>query len=826
MTQDKQPETKTASDTRREADAQAATADSTTTDPGEAERERGGTEPERALPVLPIRNSVVFPHMMMPLAAGRPASLAAFEAALGSEDKTLVTVPQIDPAIETPGRQDLSDYGTVAVIKKAERAGDTVSLIVEGLYRVRLGEVVHTEPYLAIHVEPAPVVNEQTTEVEALFREMVELATRIAELLEGNAPAAIVQLLTQNQEPLSLAYLLASLLGFSTEKDRAILAANTYGEVLKLMHEYLSHELQVHRLRQEIASSTRSELSREQREYYLRRQLEAIQQELGGESPEGAEAAELRRRLEETELPEEIRKEAHQVLTRLERMSPNAADYQLTRTYLDLLLELPWTTTTADNLNLVHAREILDEDHFDLKEVKDRIIEHLAVMKLNPEARSPILCFVGPPGVGKTSLGKSIARALGRKFDRLSLGGLHDEAELRGHRRTYIGAMPGRLIQSIRRAGTRNPLIMLDEVDKLGRDYRGDPAAALMEILDPEQNNEFRDNYLDLPFDLSKVLFITTANTLDSIPGPLLDRMEILRVAGYSGEEKEQIARRYLIPRQIREVGLQPEQLTIPDETLRYVIRGYTREAGVRELERTIGRIARKVATQHVQSEGDTDAEPVTITPDDVPDMLGPERFMPEKARQKLRPGVAAGLAWTAAGGDVLYIEAAELDRRGRLTLTGHLGRVMKESARAARSYLISMAPQFGIDKERITQASVHIHVPSGAVPKDGPSAGVTMVTALASLFSHHSARSDTAMTGEITLSGLVLPVGGIKEKVLAAHRAGLRRVILPKDNEKDLAELPEHVRDEMKFTFAGRIEEVLAAAIPDMAEQSAVSIV
>jgi ATP-dependent Lon protease len=543
--------------------------------------------------------------------------------------------------------------------------------------------------------------------------------------------------------------------------------------------------------------------------------LRAIQGELGEQSPEQAEVEELHKRMEETELPELARKEVEKELSRLARMSSSAPDYQITRTYVELVLELPWIKATEDVLDLDHARAILDEDHFDLEEVKARIIEHLAVMKLNPKAKAPILCFVGPPGVGKTSLGQSIARALGRKFERMSLGGLHDEAELRGHRRTYIGAMPGRIIRAIRRAGVKNPLLMLDEVDKLGRDFRGDPAAALMEILDPAQNSAFHDNYLDLPFDLSQIFFITTANTLDSIPRPLLDRMEILRLPGYSDEEKRAIASRYLIARQIAEAGLTGEQVSIPDETLSYIIRRYTREAGVRELERVLGRIARKVATRVAR--GDT--RPLTITPGDLSEWLGPERFFSEQARKDLLPGVAAGLAWTEAGGDVLYVEAVLLPEGKKLVLTGQLGTIMQESAKAAQSYIWSKAEDLGASKETIRQSGVHIHVPAGAIPKDGPSAGVTMVTALTSLYTYRPVCSDTAMTGEITLSGLVLPVGGVKEKVLAAHRAGIRRVILPKENGKDLRELPEHVREEMEFILARSIEDVLIAAIPELVE-------
>lgn len=775
----------------------------------EREGEAGG------LPVLPLKNTVLFPQMMMPLAVGRAASLAAVEAALASEDKMLLVVPQVDSSIETPTADDLFTYATTAVVKKAERAENTVHLLVQGLERVERGDLVQSEPYLVIVPRRSPVIREDSTNAEAMHREVIELATQIAQHLEGQGPATIVQILSQIEDRVHQVYLLAMVLGLDAEKGRKLLAASDELTLLKQMHEYLRHELQVHQLREKIASSARSEMSREQREYYLKQQLRAIQEELGQQSPEDADVAELRRRLDEVELPEHVKEVAERELSRLERMPASAADYQLTRSYLELILELPWSTRTPDNLDLEHARRILDDDHYDLKEIKDRIVEHLAVMKLNPRATSPILCFVGPPGVGKTSLGKSIARALGRKFARIALGGLHDEAELRGHRRTYIGAMPGRVIRAIRDAHSNNPLIMLDEVDKLGRDFRGDPAAALMEILDPQQNCEFHDNYLDLAFDLSHVFFICTANTLDNIPRPLLDRMELLRLSGYSDEEKMEIARRYLIPRQVAGAGLTADQLQIGDESLRYLIRRYTREAGVRELERTIGRLARKAAVEFVQGR----TEPMVVQVDDLAQLLGPERFHGERLRCDLSPGVAAGLAWTEAGGDVLYIESTALGEGKELILTGQLGDVMQESARTARSYLIAHAAEFGLDRQRVAKTSVHIHIPAGAVPKDGPSAGVTLVTALASLFSHHVVRSDTAMTGEITLSGLVLPVGGIKEKVLAAHRAGLHRVILPRENEKDLEDLPDHVKREMTFVLVERIEEVLRAAIPQLQE-------
>ncbi len=772
------------------------------------------------LPVLPVKNTVLFPYMLMPLAVGRPRSLAAAEAALASEDKTLLIFPQNDASVESPGWKDLFEYGTRAVVKKAERSDDTLHLLVQGISRVRIETQVQSDPYLMAAPRDVPLEVVDSTEAEALHREVIDRATKIAEYLEGQGPVTVVQILSQVDDPVQQVYLLAMVLGLDAEKAKVLLAADTTVTLFRKMHEYLGHELQVQALQHKIASSAKSEMSREQREYYLRQQLRAIQEELGQQSPEEADVAELRVRMEEAELPEPVREAAERELARLERMPANAAEYHLIRTYLDLLLELPWNTVTPDNLDLDHARRVLDADHFDLSDVKDRIIEHLAVMRLNPDARSPILCFVGPPGVGKTSLGRSIARSLGRKFVRLALGGLHDEAELRGHRRTYIGAMPGRLIRAVRDAQSKNPVIMLDEIDKLGRDFRGDPASALMEILDPEQNVDFHDNYLDLPFDLSKVFFICTANTLDSIPRPLLDRMELLRLAGYSDAEKLEIARRYLVPRQVAQAGLPESHLTFPDATLQYIIRRYTREAGVRELERVIGRVARKAAIEYV--EGHTD--PVAVAPEQLPDMLGPERYPADAIRSSLSTGVAAGLAWTEAGGDVLYVESAILGEGNQLILTGQLGDVMQESARTARSLLIAHAPQFGLDRERIAKASLHIHVPAGAVPKDGPSAGVTMVAALASLFAGEPVRRDVAMTGEITLSGLVLPVGGIKEKVLAAHRAGLRTVILPADNEKDLVDVPDHVRENMEFIFVRRIEELLIAAIPALRETALIA--
>jgi ATP-dependent Lon protease len=624
-------------------------------------------------------------------------------------------------------------------------------------------------------------------------------------------PPEVRVAVTQQENPVQLAYFLASVLDLGTETEQKMLESSTVDGLLTLTHAALARELEIMQIRSKIATEAQHEMDKSQRDYVLRQQMKAIQKELGDEeSGEQAEAAQLRERLEAADLPDDVRKEADRELKRMEALPQAAPDYHVIRTYLEYILELPWRKSSEEKLDLNEARRILDEDHYGLEDIKERILESLAVVKLRPDSKSPIILFVGPPGVGKTSLGRSIARALGREFDRLSLGGMRDEAELRGHRRTYIGSMPGRIIQSLRRVGVNNPVLMLDEVDKLGNDFRGDPSAALLEILDPAQNNTFRDNYIDLPFDLSKVFFIATANQLAPIPMPLRDRMEIIQLAGYSDREKLNIAKQYLIPRQIRDNGLLPEQLEITDDTINLLTARYTREAGVRQLERTIGNLARKVALKVAQ--GST--EKVTITAEDVRGYLGPPRFYPEEARKELPAGVATGMAWTEMGGEVLFIEATLLPGGSGLTLTGQLGEVMRESAQAARSYLWAHASELGIDPEMIKQNGVHVHVPAGAIPKDGPSAGVTMASAMASLYTGRKVRSDTAMTGEITLSGLVFPVGGIKEKVLAAHRAGITRIILPDRNESDIQEIPEDVRKELDIVTAVRISDVLTAAL------------
>jgi ATP-dependent Lon protease len=771
------------------------------------------------LPLLPLKNTVLFPHLFIPLSVGRPQSLAAIEAALATEEKSFLVAAQIDPANEAPGLADLYPVGTRAVIKKMARGeGGVIELIVQGVERVRLLGAEQTEPFLRVRAEALPILEDigDATELEALHRAVADLASRVLELAEVQTPVSVQQMLAQSPDPLRSAYLLGSMLSLETAKEQALLEAPSRSAALRLLHGYLTHEIQVLELRRKITSDAQSEISKQQKDFLLRQQMQAIQAELGEKNPEKAELDELRRRLNEADLPDEVRKEAERELSRMERMPTAAPDYQLTRSYLELVLELPWKKATVDTIDLVYTRLVLDEDHYGVQEVKERILESLAVLKLNPDAKAPILCLVGPPGVGKTSLGQSIARALGRKFERFSLGGMHDESELRGHRRTYIGAMPGRIIQALRRAGVSNPVLMLDEIDKLGRDYRGDPASALLEVLDPAQNSTFRDNYLDLPFDLSKVLFVTTANSLDTIPRPLLDRMEVIQLSGYSEEEKVEIARRYLIPRQLKETGLTAEQLTIHPETLRRIITRYTREAGVRNLERALGRVARKVARRF--AEGQT--APVAIAPDDLTDLLGPERIRPERTRGVLPAGVSTGLAWTEAGGDVLYVEATLLRGGKGMRLTGQLGNVMRESVRAAQSYVWSHAQDLGIDPKLFRNCGVHVHVPAGAVPKDGPSAGVAMVTALTSLYTGIPVARDVAMTGEITLSGLVLPVGGIKEKVLAARRAGIKHVVLPRDNEVDLRELPENVRQELTFTLAERIDEALLATLPEVGQR------
>jgi ATP-dependent Lon protease len=763
--------------------------------------------------VLPLQNTTLFPETVVPLAVGRTRSIAAVESALATEEKLLACISarkdEVTGADALPS--DLYEVGTLVMIKRMMRSDDALQLIVQGTERVRVLSWTQEQPYLRARVQILPPLRvENADEVEAVKRNVQALIQQALAMLP-QVPPEVRAAVMGASDPIRLAYFLASVLNLGVEQEQRMLEAESVDQLLHLAHSYLAREIDILQIRSKVANEAQEEMNKAQRDYILRQQMRAIQKELGeDEGGERAEAELLRERLEKTELPDDVRKEAERELKRMERLPNAAPDYHVIRTYLEYVLELPWLKSTEDKLDLKEARKVLDEDHYGLEDIKERILEFLAVIKLRPDAKSPILCFVGPPGVGKTSLGRSIARALGREFERLSLGGVRDEAELRGHRRTYIGAMPGRIIQSIRRAGVNNPVMMLDEIDKLGADYRGDPSAALLEILDPQQNNTFRDHYLDLPFDLSKVFFIATANQLGPIPPPLRDRMEIIQLAGYSDQEKLHIARQYLVPRQVRENGLTEGQFEITDAAIELIAARYTREAGVRQMERTIGRVARKVALKIAQAE----AEHITVDTDEVKEYLGAPRFYREEARKEVPAGVATGMAWTEMGGEVLFIEATLLPGGSGLTITGQLGEVMQESARAARSYLWSHATEFGIEPEMFRGYGVHLHVPAGAIPKDGPSAGVTITSALASLYTGRRVRSDTAMTGEITLSGLVFPVGGIKEKVLAAHRAGIRRIILPSRNEADTESIPEDVRRELEIIPVTRISEVLDAAL------------
>jgi len=777
---------------------------------------------EIELPVLPLQNTTLFPETVVPLAVGRDRSTRAVESALSTQEKLLacVTTRTDNVTGDDATPNDLFKIGTLVNIKRMMRNEGIMQLIVQGVDRFEIVEWSTEQPFLKAKIRVLPALRRvDDEEIEALKRNIQGMIQEALALLP-QVPPEIRVAVTAQSDPVQLAYFMASVLDLGTETEQKMLESSTVDGLLTLTHAALARELEIMQIRSKIANEAQHEMDKSQRDYVLRQQMRAIQKELGeDESGEKAEAEQLRERLDQADLPDDVRKEADRELRRMEALPQSAPDFHVIRTYLEYILDLPWRKSSEEKLDLNEARKVLDEDHYGLEDIKERILESLAVVKLRPDSRSPIICFVGPPGVGKTSLGRSIARALGREFERLSLGGMRDEAELRGHRRTYIGAMPGRIIQSLRRVGVNNPVMMLDEVDKLGNDFRGDPASALLEILDPAQNNTFRDNYLDLAFDLSKVFFIATANQLGPIPMPLRDRMEIIQLVGYSDREKLNIAKQYLVPRQIRENGLTPDQLEITDDAINLLTGRYTREAGVRQLERTVGTLARKVALKVAEGQ----AQKVTISADEIKGYLGGPKFYPEEARVELPPGVATGMAWTEMGGEVLFIEATLLPGGSGLTLTGQLGDVMKESAQAARSYLWSHAAEFGIDPDIIKHNGVHLHVPAGAIPKDGPSAGVTMASALASLYTGRRVRSNTAMTGEITLSGLVFPVGGIKEKVLAAHRAGIRRIILPQRNESSVEEIPEDVRAELEIIRATWISDVLKAALEETARPGSV---
>lgn len=772
------------------------------------------------LPILPLRNMVAFPYSVVPLAVGIPRSVKLIEDAM-EKDQFIGLVSMKYPEIEEPQPGQVYEVGTVAKVERVMRSPDnTLQVIVQGLERIKIDYWTADKPYLRARITLSPDVVEKDLEMEALQRSLRDLAKEVVKL-SPNMPVEVTDFLNQIKDPLYLAYLVAGNAGLEIAKGQEILEAESAKDKLRTLIKHLSREKEVLSLGKKIQSEAREEMDKAQREYYLRQQLKAIQKELGDADEGQSEINEYSEKLEKTEMPPEAKKEAERELKRLKAMSPHSAEYSVIKTYLDWLFDLPWMKTSLDQTDIDRARTVLDEDHYDLEDVKERIIEYLAVRKLvnerdikpepgeegtTTEAMGAILCFAGPPGVGKTSLGKSIARALGRKFTRMSLGGMRDEAEIRGHRRTYIGAMPGRIIQAIKRAGTRNPVFMLDEVDKIGVDWRGDPSSALLEVLDPAQNHAFRDYYLDVDFDLSDVIFITTANQLETVPPPLRDRMEVIQLDGYTEYEKVQIAQRHLVPRQRKAHGLRAEEITFTEDSLRKIVQDYTREAGVRNLERQIGAVFRKSVVKIAGQKWSH----VIVTPDLVRDYLKKETFESETSENIEIPGIATGLAVTSVGGDILFIEATRMSGKGKLTLTGHLGDVMRESAQIAHSYVRSKAEKLKVNPDEFEKTDVHLHVPAGAVPKDGPSAGIAMVMAVASLFSGRPVRGDVGMTGEVTLRGRVLPVGGIKMKVLAAHRAGLTTVILPKRNEKDLDDLPDEVRNIMLFVLVDHIDEAL----------------
>jgi ATP-dependent Lon protease len=774
----------------------------------EEQIETGEVEIPSTLPVLPLKETVVFPQSVSPLAIGQERSVKLVDDVVAGE-RMLALVTVKNPEADPPGWDDLHEIGTAAVVHKMIRVPDgSLRILVQGVGRIRLERRVQDEPYLIGDFAEVPDVVEETPELEALTRSVQNEFGRLISLVPY-LPSELELAAANVDDPSALSHLVASTLRLKTEEKQGLLEQPDVSARLRDILMILGRELEVVELGSKIQSQVQSEMEKGQREFFLRQQLKAIQEELGEGDDQQAEINELREQIEEKNLPEEARKAADREVARLEKLPPAAAEYGVIRTYLDWILAAPWNETTEDNLDLAHAREVLDEDHYDLEKVKDRILEYLAVSKLKNDLSGPILCFVGPPGVGKTSLGQSIARTTGRKFVRISVGGVRDEAEIRGHRRTYIGAMPGTIIRSLRDAESKNPVLLIDEIDKMGADFRGDPASAMLEVLDPEQNKHFRDHYLDLPFDLSKVLFICTANQLETIPGPLLDRMDVIQLSGYTEDEKLGIARKYLVPKQLEAHGLSAEQLKLDDDVLRLVTREYTREAGVRNLERRIADLCRKAAREIAEGR----SEAVEVDEATARGWLGPRRFPADPRKRTADPGVATGLAYTPVGGDVLFIEATAYPGKGRLTITGQLGEVMQESAQAALSWVRANATQLGVLENWFAEHDVHIHVPAGAVPKDGPSAGITIATAIASLVLDKPVAEDVGMTGEITLTGQVLPIGGLREKVLAAQRAGLKRIVVPRDNEPDLEELPDETREELEFILVDSIGEVFDVA-------------
>jgi ATP-dependent Lon protease len=781
--------------------------------PGEAQAVAVGRPLPEGLPVLPLKDSVAFPNTLTPLAIGQERSIKLVNDVLAGE-RMLVMVASKDPELDSPGPDDLYRVGVAGSVARMIKVPDgTLRILVQGGQRVRITEFVATEPYLVARIEEEPDIVEESFELTALTRNVQATFSQIIEQVPY-LPEELQVAVANLDDPAELSYMIAGALRIKTEERQELLEERNLAKRLRRLLELLTRESELISLGSRIQSQIQSEMDSAQREYFLRQQLKAIQEELGETDEQAAEAQELRERFEQANLPEVVRKQAERELSRFERLPPQAAEHGVIRTYLEWIVELPWCETTEDHLDLKAAREVLDRDHYDIDKIKERILEFLAVRKLKPDARSSILCFVGPPGVGKTSLGKSIAAAMGRKFERISVGGVRDESEIRGHRRTYVGAIPGTIIRALRDAGSNNPVMMIDEIDKMGADFRGDPSSAMLEVLDPEQNSSFRDHYLDLPFDLSNVFFICTANQLDPVPRPLIDRMEIIELSGYTEEEKLEIAKRYLVPRQVERNGLTKSKIEFSGDALKLIIEGYTREAGVRNLERQIGSVCRKVAREYAEgkrrSKRRVGAKPVR-------EMLGRPRVVREVVKRRTRqPGVATGLAWTPVGGDVLFVEATAFPGEGKLQITGQLGDVMKESAAAALSYVKGHVWRWDPDlpTDWFRTNDLHVHVPAGAVPKDGPSAGITMATALVSLITQRPVRSDTAMTGEITLTGQVLPIGGLKEKSLAAQRAGVTHVIAPKLNEGDLDDFPESLLGEVRFTFVETVDEVLEEAL------------
>ncbi|MDQ2623232.1 MAG: endopeptidase La [Actinomycetota bacterium] len=766
-----------------------------------------------AMPVLPLRDTVAYPDTLSPLGVGQERSIKLVDDVLAG-NRMLVMVASRDPEEDTPSPDQLHDVGVVGVVTRMLKVPDgTIRILVQGSQRVKLGPYVAEKPYLVSRIAEMPDVVEETPELEALTRNVQRTFSDIIEQIPY-LPEELQMAVANVDDPSALSHLIAGALRIPTDEKQQLLEEVDVAKRLRALSGILARELEVIQLGSQIQSEVQSSIDKGQREYFLREQLKAIQAELGEEDEHQAEVNELRERLEEAQLPETVLQAAERELSRLEKLPPAAAEHGVIRTYLEWLVELPWAKETEDNLDIEHAREVLDTDHYDMEKIKDRILEYLAVRKLNPDSPGPILCFAGPPGVGKTSLGKSIARALGREFERISVGGVRDEAEIRGHRRTYIGAMPGTIIRALRDAGSRNPVFMIDEIDKMGSDFRGDPSSAMLEVLDPSQNDTFRDHYLDVPFDLSDVMFIATANVLDTIPGPLRDRMEVINLAGYTVDEKRHIARRYLVPRQIKANGLTGSQISFTDPALTAIIEEYTREAGVRNLEREIGTVCRKVA--RVVAEGSGNGKQLKVSGKKVRELLGRRRVFSETRRRTKVPGVSTGLAWTPTGGDVLFIEATAMAGNGKLVITGQLGDVMRESAQAAVSYVRANASRLApdLDEKWFASHDIHIHVPAGAVPKDGPSAGVAMTVALVSLITGRPVRNDVAMTGEVTLTGQVLPIGGVKEKSLAAQRAGIKLVILPNRNEGDVEEIPEHERTGIRFVYADKVSDALDAAL------------